>query len=100
VIPDIIDNSTTERKLSHVLNELVKPGSSVFIASGYFNLSGFNLLKDRLRDASAVSILIGKALTPRDITSPELFLDELRHEAESNMDNPLTRGLIGAGSGD
>lgn len=94
MVPDIIDNSSPEKRLSNVLNELISPESTVYIASGYFNLGGFILLKDRLKDTSRVSVIIGRALTPKDIPSPEVFLDELRHEAESNMDNPQTSGLI------
>ena len=43
-IPDIIDNSTPERKLENVLNEVITPGANVYIASGYFNLGGFKLI--------------------------------------------------------
>ncbi|MEW6215386.1 MAG: phospholipase D-like domain-containing protein, partial [Nitrospirota bacterium] len=94
MIPDIIDNSSPEKRLSNVLNELIRPESKVYIASGYFNLSGFKLLKDKLKDAAEVSIIIGRALSPKDIYASEVFLDELRHEAESNMDSPQTEGII------
>jgi len=94
MIPDVIDNSSPEKKLANVLNELISPISKVYIASGYFNLSGFKLLKDKLKQANTVSIIIGRALSPIDIHAPEVFLDELRHEAESNMDSPHTRSLI------
>jgi len=45
-IPDIIDNSTPEKKLGNVLNEVITPGVNVYIASGYFNLGGFKLISD------------------------------------------------------
>lgn len=67
MIPDIIDNSSPEKALANVLNELIRPESKVYIASGYFNLSGFKLLKDKIKDASEVSIIIGRALSPKDM---------------------------------
>lgn len=94
MIPDVIDNSSPEKKLANVLNQLISPESKVYIASGYFNLSGFKLLKDKLKEAHSASIIIGRALSPIDIHAPDVFLDELRHEAESNMDSPHTRSLI------
>jgi len=93
-IPDIIDNSTSEKKLGNVLNEVITPGAKVYIASGYFNLGGFKLIKNKLNEAKEVSILLGRALSPHDIRPPELFIEELRQEAEENMGSPETRGFI------
>jgi len=93
-IPDIIDNSTPERKLGTVLNEVIIPGANVYIASGYFNLGGFKLVKDKLNGAKEVLILLGRALSPLDIRAPELFIEELRQEAEENMDSPDAKGSI------
>lgn len=93
-IPDIIDNSTPEKKLGNVLNEVITSGVNVYIASGYFNLGGFKLIKDKLNGAKEVSILLGRALSPHDIRPPELFIEELRQEAEENMDSPEAKGSI------
>ena len=93
-IPDIIDNSTSEKKLVYVLNEVITPGVSVFIASGYFNLGGFKLIKERLIVAKEVKILLGRALSPHDIRSPELFIEELRQEAEESMDSSEAKSTI------
>ncbi|MGB9700577.1 MAG: helicase-related protein [Thermodesulfobacteriota bacterium] len=93
-IPDIIDNSIPEKKLANVLNEVITPGVNVFIASGYFNLGGFKLIKDSLNSAKEVSILLGRALSPHDIRPPELFIEELRQEAEENMDSPEAKKSI------
>ena len=93
-IPDIIDNSIPEKKLANVLNEVITPGVNVFIASGYFNLGGFKLIKDSLNSAKEVSILLGRALSPHDIRPPELFIEELRQEAEVNMDSPEAKKSI------
>jgi len=93
-IPDIIDNSTPEKALGNVLNEVITPGVNVFIASGYFNLGGFKLIKDKLNLAKEVFILLGRALSPYDVRPPELFIEELRQEAEENMDSLETKGSI------
>ncbi len=94
IIPDIIDNSTPEKKLCNVLNEVIVPGACVYIASGYFNFGGFKLIKEKLNVAKEVSILLGRALSPQDIRPPELFLEELRQEAEENMGSPETKRTI------
>lgn len=93
-IPDIIDNSIPERKLGNVLNEVIISGANVYIASGYFNLGGYKLIKERLNGAKEVLILLGRALSPIDIRPPELFIEELRQEAEENMDSPEAKATI------
>jgi phosphatidylserine/phosphatidylglycerophosphate/cardiolipin synthase-like enzyme len=93
-IPDIIDNSIPERKLGNVLNEVIMPGANVYIASGYFNLGGFKLIKEKLNGAKEVSVLLGRALSPLDIRAPELFIEELRQEAEKSMDSPEAKSSI------
>ena len=59
-IPDLIDNITPERTLSHILNQLLATGPAVHIATGFFNLGGYALLRDGLQRASRVRILLGK----------------------------------------
>jgi hypothetical protein len=94
IIPDIIDNSAEDKKLVNVLNEVIMPGATVYIASGYFNLRGFNLIKDKLYGAKEVRLLLGRALSPENIPPPEFFLKELRAEAENSMDTPEIKSLI------
>ena len=57
----IIDNKTL--KLFEELNKILKEQKSIDIASAYFNIAGFALIKDSLKNANKFRLLIG--------TSPE-----------------------------
>ncbi len=89
-IPDVIDN--TDYKLSDVLNEFITENSSVYVATAYFNLEGFKLLKDSLRKAKGVKILIGKE--PEKIISPEILESVLQEEIEEKVDEKETINLL------
>jgi len=91
-IPDIIDNS--EVKLSDVLNKLISKDSRVFIATAYFNLEGFKLIKEGLERAKEVKILIGKVMSPESIITPELLETKLQEEIEEKIDQEETKNLI------
>ncbi len=93
-IPDIIDNSAEGRRLADVLKEIIVPGTKVYIASGYFNLEGFRLISEKLKETQGVRLLLGRALSPQDVRSPKFFLEELREEAEAKMGTPEAEGLI------
>lgn len=82
VIPDIIDND--KYKLSDILIELINENSSVYIATGYFNLSGFDLIKDKLKIAKEVKILIGKV--PESIITSEQLESIIQEEIEERSD--------------
>ncbi|MEN3039589.1 MAG: helicase-related protein, partial [Candidatus Kryptonium sp.] len=84
-IPDIIDNA--EHKLSDVLNDLINENSSVYIATGYFNMAGFNLVKEKLKIAKEVKILIGKAISPEHIIKPDEIESKLKEEIEGGIDD-------------
>lgn len=45
-IPDIIDNS--EYQLFDVLNELLETGKPADFASGFFNIGGYALVREKL----------------------------------------------------
>jgi hypothetical protein len=94
IIPDIVDNNTEGRRLADVLRQLIVPQVRVYIASGFFDLSGYDLIKDKLKSTQKVNLLLGRALSPQDVRSPEVFLEELREEAEANMEDPKTKSLI------
>ena len=94
IIPDIIDNSTDDKKLVNVLNEIIIPQSRVYIASGYFNLGGFRLIKDKLYHAKEVRVLLGRAFSHENIPDSEFLLSELRTEAENNMESPENKAFI------
>jgi len=89
-IPDVIDN--INYKLSDVLNEFITENSSVYIATAYLNLEGFKLLKDSLKKAKEVKILIGKE--SEKIISPEILESILQEEIEEKVDEKETRNLI------
>jgi len=93
-IPDIIDNSTEDKKLVNVLNNVINKNSKVYIASGYFNLGGFKLIKNKLKEAKEVYILLGRAISPQDVIEPTVLLDHLREEAEKSMITAETKTLI------
>ena len=58
-IPFVIDNQ--EHRLSDVLNELLarSAGTPLDIASAYFAVSGYRLVKDGLHQLGAFRLLIG-----------------------------------------
>jgi superfamily II DNA or RNA helicase len=89
-IPDVIDN--TNYKLSDVLNEFINEDSSVYIATAYFNLEGFKLIKDSLKKAKEVKILIGK--DPEKIISTETLESILQEEIEEKVDEKETRNSL------
>ena len=90
-IPDIIDNE--RYKLSDILNIFINPDSSVYIATGYFNLEGFKLIKESLKKAKEVKILIGRAPSPESIITTNL-LELLQEEIEENIDKKEMIKLI------
>ena len=92
VIPDIIDNS--EYKLSDVLNSLITPGSRVYIATGYFNIEGFALIRDKLQTAKEVKILIGKALSSESIITAQQLESRLQEEIEEKVDERGIKNLL------
>ena len=57
-LPDFIDNE--QLRLAEVLDLLLRQGKRADIASGYFNLSGFALVKDALKDAPRLRLLLSK----------------------------------------
>ncbi len=59
-VPDssIIDNDKI--KLCDELRKILKEQKIIDIASGYFNIGGFQLIKDSLRDVRHFRLLLGK----------------------------------------
>ena len=91
-IPDIIDNQDV--KLCDVLNELVNQKSSVYIATAYFNLAGFQLIKDKLKHAKEVKILIGKDQSLEQILPKKLIETKIQEEIEEKIDEKQTVNVI------
>lgn len=57
-IPDIIDNS--EYQVFDVLNELLQTGKPADFASGFFNIGGYALVREKLNGVSKFRLLLGR----------------------------------------
>jgi hypothetical protein len=57
-VPDIIDNS--EYQLFDVLNEILETGKPADFASGFFNIGGYALVRDRLNSITKFRFLLGR----------------------------------------
>ncbi len=92
-IPDVIDNSAPEHKLFNVLNQLLESGPVVRIASGFFNLGGYALIRDGLKSASRTHVLLGKEPSP-STTSPDsgARVSELADEIEADLNQTMGTG--------
>lgn len=68
-IPEIIDNRNT--LLKDTINNLIKYANKVDIATGYFYLNGFNLIKENINQNCQINIIIGNetnSLTAHEIS--------------------------------
>ena len=95
-IPDLIDNSAPERTLSRVLNRLLAAGPTVHIATGFFNLGGYALLRQGLEKAAKVRLLLGKEPSPSgaDLDAP-VDLAEVTDEIDADMQEAMATGKRG-----
>ncbi len=57
-IPDIIDNS--EYQVFDVLNEFLKSQKPADFASGFFNIGGYSLVREKLNGISTFRFLLGR----------------------------------------
>lgn len=69
----IIDNN--KLKLFDELNNILKEQKSLDVASAYFNIAGFQLIKDSLSGAKKFRLLIGTS-PQTDEKKPDIFLPE------------------------
>jgi len=92
-LPDLIDNSTPDRTLRHILNQLLATGPAVHIATGFFNLGGYALLRDSLQRASQVRILLGKEPATTE-ASPDALppVEELVDAVEADLHETMATG--------
>ena len=92
-IPDLIDNSSPERTLSYILDQLLATRPTVHIATGFFNLGGYALLREGLQRASRVRILLGKEPSTTK-TSPETppLVEELTEAVEADLHETMATG--------
>ena len=66
----IIDNKTL--KLFEEINKILKEQKSIDIASAYFNIAGFQLIKNSLTDTNKFRLLIGTTPETED-KKPDIF---------------------------
>ncbi|MBU4186144.1 MAG: helicase, partial [Proteobacteria bacterium] len=64
-VPDIIDNS--EYQLFDVLNELLETRKSADFASGFFNIGGYALVREKLDGISRFRFLLGREPSTRGL---------------------------------
>jgi len=69
----IIDN--IRLRLFEELNRILKEQKSIDVASAYFNIAGFQLIKDELSNAEKFRLLIGSS-PPIDERKPDIFEPE------------------------
>ncbi len=91
-IPDIINNQ--EIKLADVLNHIISEKSNVYIATAYFNLAGFELIKDKLKIAKEANFLIGKEVSSEQILTKQLIEQILQEEIEEKIDEKKIINLV------
>ena len=79
----IIDNS--KLKLFEELNKILKEQKSLDIASAYFNIAGFQLIKDALSNTEKLRLLLG--LSPKtDERIPDVFQPEEQYKKSFRLD--------------
>ena len=99
MVPSVIDNQ--QHQLADALNELLGRcrGGPLDVATAYFSVSGYRLLKDRLHEAGAFRLLIGsEPATGRDVgLRPERkkeYLKLLRGDLEAQPFTEETLRLV------
>ena len=97
-IPDVLDNSSRLRSVSRVLDLILKDNETVHIASGYFNLGGYALVKDSLKSNASIRLLLGREpsqvseITRTGRSIP--ILSHIQEHTEAEMDQKGAVPLI------
>ncbi|MFQ3675135.1 MAG: helicase-related protein [Endomicrobiia bacterium] len=79
----VIDNN--KLKLFDELSKILKEQRIVDIATAYFNITGFRLIKDSLSESEKVRLLIG-TLPQINETIPDFFHPEIEYQKSFNKD--------------
>jgi len=94
-VPDIIDNSVEGQKLSDLLNQLLSPAVSADFATAYFNVAGFDLVKENLTKVKNFKLLLGREPAGEARPgAPTLISEDLRTDTEDAMGQRETPQLI------
>ena len=104
-VPDIIDNS--EYQVFDVLNELLKSQKPADFASGFFNIGGYALVREKLNGISKFRLLLGREPSthglPTKTGRPTQLIDididsaiqmELREENLSQANKTIVEDLV------
>lgn len=93
ILPDLIDNDSPERTLARALTELLRDGyeTDARIATGYFNVGGYSLVRDGLSQAHSVSVLLGREATASGKPSP-VSTAAITDEIAGDLGDALGRG--------
>ena len=82
-IPDIIDNREPKKNLRNIIKKILRNSRAAYIASGYFYLSGFDLVKDDLESIKNFQMVIGDETnrpTQKAITAGYNLRNQLKKE--------------------
>jgi len=79
----IIDNKTL--KLFEEINKILNEQKSIDIASAYFNIAGFQLIKNSLTDTNKFRLLIGTTPETED-KKPDIFQPEVEYKRNFRKD--------------
>jgi len=86
ILPDLLDNSDDLHRLSEALKYLLSENTHVYIATGYFNLAGFNLVHKELECIASVQLLLGKEpllSAPVGVPTPEHITEQIEIDLEN-----------------
>lgn len=91
-LPDLIDNETY--RLVEALDWLLRNQSQADIASGYFNLAGYALVREALWQTPRVRLLLSRGgMGLESELYPAAFLRELTQTEYSSQNRELARDL-------
>ena len=81
---NIIDNN--ELKLFEELNHILEEQKNIDIASGYFNLGGFALVKEKLKGAENFRLLLGKTPSFEEGNSSHDLFDAFSKSVKKDLE--------------
>lgn len=92
-LPDFIDNEFL--KLSEALNQLLRSQTRADIASGFFNLAGYALVKDALQGLPKLRLLLSRGGASGGELYPAGFRNDLSSTPLAAHNRVLAKELVG-----
>jgi len=90
-LPDIIDNRTDDRRLSTILQRMLTQGSRLDIATAYFNVEGFALVREALEGVNGFRLLLGS-----EPKAANEIISQLRRDIELGLGHKATPEAVRA----